>query len=102
MAADAASDHVIILSDSERLARLIEFGLDVPKVSRYVFGPVGTACRRIDAAGCRLIILALSSLSSEPIVALARASLIDCIGRVPMLVISDKPFSSDSVDPHLL
>ena len=33
----------------------------------------------------------MSSPASEPVVALTRASLTDCIGQVPILIISDRP-----------
>jgi hypothetical protein len=42
-----------------------------------------------------LLVLALSSYANEPIVALAQTSLTGFIGRIPILVISAKPFKSD-------
>jgi hypothetical protein len=42
-----------------------------------------------------LIILALSSYASEPLVALANAGVPVELGQVPLLVISDRPFTSD-------
>jgi hypothetical protein len=47
---------------------------------------------------CSLIIVAASLPSSEPVVALARASLAARIGEVPLLIISDRPFPPDPVD----
>jgi len=44
---------------------------------------------------CDLIVVAMrSSFASEPVVALARASLAQRIGQVPLLIISDRPFDS--------
>jgi len=45
-----------------------------------------------------LIVVAMSSPTSEPVVALARASLAGQIGQVPLLIISDRPFHSDPND----
>jgi len=45
-----------------------------------------------------LIVVAMSSSTSEPIVALARASLAGRIGQVPLLIISDRPFHSEPDD----
>ncbi|MEP7355879.1 MAG: hypothetical protein ABI847_01405 [Anaerolineales bacterium] len=42
-----------------------------------------------------VIIVALSHEDSEPLVALAQAGLADHIGRVPLLVISSRPFAPD-------
>jgi hypothetical protein len=40
----------------------------------------------------------MSSPTSEPVVALSRASLAGQIGQVPLLIISDRPFQSDPDD----
>jgi hypothetical protein len=45
-----------------------------------------------------LIVVAMSSPSSEPVVALSRASLAGRIGQVPLLIISDRPFHSEPDD----
>jgi hypothetical protein len=45
-----------------------------------------------------LIVVATSSPSSEPVVELARSALTGYIGRVPLLIISDRPFAPDPQD----
>ncbi len=45
-----------------------------------------------------LIVLALSSPDSEPLVLLSRASLGAKIGRVPVLIVSERAFMSDPGD----
>jgi hypothetical protein len=57
---------IVIVSDDERLGRAIELNL-----------------------------LALSSCRSNPVVALAQASLPHLVGQVPILIISEHPFRSD-------
>ena len=46
----------------------------------------------------KLIVVALSSPSSEPVVMLSRNALTGYIGRVPTLIISDRPFNVDPQD----
>ena len=47
------------------------------------------------ASACRLVVLALSCSSNEPVIALAQAGLTALIGAVPLLIISDRPFAAD-------
>ena len=90
----AGSKRIVVLSDSDGLARAIELNLsdyadlEVVRLGWKVPGspPVATS------GNCNLIIVAASAESSEPVVALARASLLERIGRVPVLIISDRPF----------
>ncbi|MBN1875931.1 MAG: hypothetical protein JXA33_17035 [Anaerolineae bacterium] len=89
--------QVLILSDNDGLARAIEVNLVQRQPVKVVCVPAGGAePRQRVADGCAfdLIVVAMSSPVNEPLVALARASLTRCIGRVPILVISDKPFKS--------
>jgi hypothetical protein len=46
--------------------------------------------------GYHLIVMAMGSPYSEPLVALARASLAQAAGTVPILIISDRYFDSDT------
>ncbi len=47
-----------------------------------------------DASTCRLVVLALSRTSNEPVIALAQAGLTTLIGTVPLLIISDRSFAA--------
>ncbi len=95
--------QVIVLSDHQGLARLIELALHEelhiiridpslqPGRSQSPLIPeaVPSQCKREVIA---LIVVALSAHDSEPLVALAQAGLEECIGKVPILIISDRPF----------
>ena len=64
-------------------------------VSKYETGTVDDGI----TGDLDLLVLAISSPSKEPIVELARASLVERIGRVPLLIISDRPFHSEPGEP---
>jgi hypothetical protein len=95
--------QVMVLSDHQGLARLIELALHKelniiridpsqrPRRSAQSLIPE-TAPSRCRSAVIALIVIALSAHDSEPLVALAQAGLEECIGKVPILIISDRPF----------
>jgi hypothetical protein len=66
----------------------------------------GSSARRDDAHaghpppsvldGYDLIVLALGASRAEPLVALTRASLLECVGVTPLLVISRRAFDADA------
>lgn len=89
--------RVLVISDDERLARAIELNLhgqlDLRVVRASAVKKAGG--RRLVHSHFDLIVLAASSPASEPVVALARAALANRIGRVPLLIVSDRPFESD-------
>jgi len=88
----------VVLSDNEGLSRVIELALE--KYVRVVRlpNPPGQVEAFNEPGDLHLIVLAMSSPASEPIIALARASLVNRIGQVPILIISDKPFQSNPAD----
>ena len=45
-----------------------------------------------------LIVVAMSRSSGEPLLALAQASLVQSVGQVPVLIISDRPFDPSPTD----
>jgi len=99
--ANLARKRVLVLSDNEGLSRAIELNLNMHlelEIVRLAAGSLERRGSRMENGDFALIVLAVSSLSSEPVVALARASLADRIGRVPLLIISDRPFDSDLAD----
>ena len=106
--------RALVIGDDDRLARAIALILDScldvnmielePKLSQPWECPEGDT-------DLDLIVLALSSAHSKPIVILARASLGERIGQVPILIISERafPFYSgenvfhmDFFNPHKL
>jgi hypothetical protein len=97
MVTDLVRKKVLILSDNAGLSRAIELNLsnhlDVETIK------LGSGSSKRNRGGTEmndfdLMVVAMSSPSSEPVVALARASLTKYIGRIPMLIISDRPFDS--------
>jgi hypothetical protein len=101
MVIDAASPgpingkRVIILSDNAKLSRAIELKLQCYPGLEIVKLVPGQRRSPVEIGDCDLIVVAMSSSSSEPLVALAKVSLTGRIGQVPVLVISDRPFRAD-------
>ena len=97
MSADLAGKRVLILSDNEGLSRAIELNLDGGleiEVVKLASSP-GKGKSPAEVGEFDLIVVAMSSPTSEPVVALAKASLAEYIGQVPLLIISDRLFRSD-------
>jgi hypothetical protein len=93
--------RVLILSDNDGLSRAIALNLSSclnVKIARFdPKSPQGWTLQT-ETDSFDLMIVAMSSPTSEPVVALARASLAGLIGRVPLLIISDRPFDSAADD----
>jgi hypothetical protein len=112
MGTDLARKRVLVLSDNDGLSRAIKLNLERSdlEVVKLALNSPGQRCpepnrRAVKGRGNQaemgdfdLIVVAMSSSTSEPIVALARASLAGRIGQVPLLIISDRPFHSDPDD----
>jgi DNA-binding response OmpR family regulator len=99
MGAGLAGKRVLVLSDNDGLSRAIELNLKQShlEVIRLALSSPGQRGSQAEVDDFDLIVVAMSSPTSEPVVALARASLAGRIGEVPLLIISDRPFHSD---PH--
>ena len=97
MTKNLATKRVLILSDVDKLARVISLGLN-----RYlgIEAVHPWPQDRVTGNGYDLIIVALGSSASEPIVALSQAGLTRQIGRVPILIISDRP-AVDAPEDHI-
>jgi DNA-binding response OmpR family regulator len=98
---DLAGKRVLVLSDNKRLSRAIELNLDRRLGVEVVILASSSLEQRGSPAGdgdFDLIVVAMSSPGSEPVVALARASLVERVGKVPLLIVSDRPFDSDPGD----
>lgn len=96
-----AVKKAFVISDDDRLARAIalvlDSCLDIEKIELQQ-GLRRQGASPIEDEVLDLIVLALSSVDSEPLVFLARASLGAMIGRVPILIVSERVFSSDPGD----
>jgi hypothetical protein len=99
--------QVIIISDHQGLARLTELALDKVALATEELriiridpsssnDPMPTTPEAVRSSykhkAIVLIVIALSAHDSEPLVALAQAGLEECLGKVPILIISDRPF----------
>jgi hypothetical protein len=107
MGANLAGKRVLVLSDNDGLSRAIELNLEHSdlQVVKFALSSPRQRCPEERRAGSQnevsdfdLIVVAMSSPTSEPVVALYRASLTGRIGQVPLLIISDRPFHSDPDD----
>jgi hypothetical protein len=100
VSADLAGKRVLVLSDNDRLSRAIELNLKYShlEVMRLALSSQVQEESQTEIGDFDLIVMAMSSSTSEPIVTLARASLVGRIGQVPLLIISDRPFHSDPND----
>ncbi len=102
MSAELAGKRVLVLSDNNALFRAIEFSLENKglQVVKSVSSSSEQKREQPKVRDVDLIVVAMSSPTSEPVVALSRASLIEQVGQIPLLIISDRPFHSDS-DDHI-
>lgn len=100
MSANSAGKKVLVLSDNSGLARVVEVNLS-NQLNMQVIRSTSSTWRcdkTVDIDNFDLLVLAISSSVNEPVVALARASLTETIGRIPLLIISDRPFESEPED----
>jgi len=82
---------LLVLSDNDKLFRTLELNLQGHWQA--------TRCQELSrdqplarAGDYDLIVVATSFPTSEPIVMMARAGLTECIGTVPLLIISERAF----------
>jgi hypothetical protein len=95
--ADSGEGQGLVISDNDRLARAIALVLDhCLGVEMVELGPDSLReWKTPQDVDLLLIVLALSSADSEPFVLLSKASLGATIGQVPILIVSERAFSSD-------
>lgn len=94
-----AEKQILVISDNDMLAQVIAWSLRTGlKIRAKIMVTTSKRSRDNelhDKNTLDLIVVAMSSPANEPVVALARASLGNYIGHVPILIISDKSFQSD-------
>jgi hypothetical protein len=95
MASRLAGKRAIVVTDHELLFRAIELNLHY-RLGIEIVTPTWSVadCQDMEegVVDVDLIVVALSSPISEPVVALTERSLAGWIGKIPLLVISDKLF----------
>ena len=95
---NSGQKRVCIVSDNCGLARAIELNLGARlevEVQSIAPGISQAETAQVIAEDCSLIVMATSLPSSEPLVVLAKTSLLGRIGQVPLIIISDRPFRPD-------
>ena len=92
--------EILLVGDSRFLLDLVTANL-APLTAETILlgsvpGPVPTCCApsAAHAPPLRLVVLALSHSSSEPVVILDQLGLTGIVGTVPLLIISDRPFQA--------
>jgi hypothetical protein len=91
---------VLVLSDSDLLFNVISANLQQPELKLLQRKPAGNGNLisqkngKTENSNPDLIIVASSSPSTEPVVALAEAALNDQVGHTPLLIISDRNFTT--------
>lgn len=101
MVADLTGKRALVLSDNDGLSRAIALNLNSHpgiEVVTLASNSLGQQKSQTEIDDVDLIVVALSSPASEPVVMLARASLTGRIGQIPTLIISDRPFRSEPED----
>jgi hypothetical protein len=95
MSTGPTEKKALVFSDNENLSRAIEISLDILlDVEIINLTPSSLEALKSSNGNVDLIVMAMSSLNSEPVVTLARTLLTRRVGQVPLLIISDRPFDS--------
>jgi len=91
--------RALVLSDNDGLGRAITVNLRKHLKMEIVQLAPDTLALPDDSNGdVKLIVVALSSPNSEPVVMLSRNALTGYVGQIPTLIISDRPFNADPQD----
>jgi hypothetical protein len=101
MKTDAMSKEVYVLCDHDALYTAIELklsGLPQVHVLRRESSPATQPDKERPAAESDLIIVAPVPPVSDPMSILSKASLLNCVGEVPVLIISEQPSRPESDD----
>ncbi len=100
MVINSTKKKILILSDNDKLSKAIKVILASRgwATETVASKPPKQPGNQAKIKHPDLIVVAMSSPTSEPVVTLARASLAKQIGQTPLLIISDEPFNSNSDD----
>ena len=95
MAKKVSKKKLLVVCDNPEIAKAITAILgEQLEISALVLQPEAPIINLDTAFEFNLIVIALSEYASEPVVALARASLGYALCQIPLLIISDKFFES--------
>ncbi len=94
------ADGILLIGDNTFLLRLVATNLAPLTAAAVLLDPDTSAIpfkadTVHESLPYRLILLALSRSNNEPVVVLARAGLTQLVGRIPLLIISDRTFQAD-------
>jgi DNA-binding response OmpR family regulator len=95
---DATRRRILVLSDNDKLSKAISWNLEQvsgQEVVRQVSAPNQETADQLARDGFDLVVVAVSAVDSEPIVTLAKASAAQYADRIPVLIVSDRPFRPD-------
>ena len=99
-APNRSKPNVLVLCDDDLLHEVIALSLRDCALQQAPLSPPGHPSPagegREGTNGYDLIVLALGASPAEPLVALARASLLEQVGVTPLLVVSRRPFEADA------
>ena len=101
MKTDVMSKEVYVLCDHDALYTAIELklsGLPQVHVLRRESNPATQPDKERPAAESDLIIVAPVPPVSDPMSILSKAALLNCVGEVPVLIISEQPSRPESDD----
>lgn len=95
-----SADGILLIGDNRFLLRLVATNLAPLTMTAVHLEPGSTpipsehdTCQ--DRHSYKLVLLALSRSSNEPVVVLTRAGLTRLVGSIPLLIISDRAFEAD-------
>jgi hypothetical protein len=97
MGSSLEGKRTVVLGDNDLLCRAIGLSLNGRlKMEIVETGPALPQGPDLSAMGNHLdlIVVAMSSPDSEPLLALVRASLAERVGHTPVLIISERPFEA--------
>ena len=98
--------EILLVGDSRFLLELVAANLAPLPAATILLGskaaaePTPYSPGAANAPPLRLVVLALSHSSSEPVVILDQVGLTGIVGTVPLLIISDRPFQA-SFERHI-
>jgi CheY-like chemotaxis protein len=93
VAADPTPKRILVLSDNDGLSRAIKSNVNgSPEVVRLASNLPGQQRAQAENGDFDLIVVAMSSPSSNPLIALSRISQMRQVKQVPILIISEKSF----------
>jgi hypothetical protein len=99
MTSDLISKSVLVLCDYDALYAAIELKLSIipeAKVTRRRTNQAGRPKGSFPAENFDLIIVATASPKSDPLSMLSKTSLLDRVGKSPLLIISEQSTRSES------